>query len=344
MNEENGGFFDKNKRRATIAAGLFVFLLLPGICCISLGIRVNRLQRQVERLRIFFDQYGLLDQEADKSSHIAGREENKGGNAMRQLPEADKQKPEAENEAEVSQPEKKQRKASQDDNREKTGASKKEKKKKGKYADKEVYLTFDDGPSRCTGQILDILKKYKVKATFFVVGKDDKTSKALYCRIVEEGHTLGMHSYSHKYSKIYNSVQDFHKDFTKLYQLLYDATGRKPTIYRFPGGSSNSVSRYGMKDFIRYLNKAGIVYYDWNVVNGDASEIDYTEKQMIENVLGRINIKKKAIVLMHDAQDKQKTVNTLPGLLDILISEDANILPLNNEVKPIQAIKASTVK
>lgn len=214
----------------------------------------------------------------------------------------------------------------------------------GIYAGKQVYLTFDDGPSKNTGEILDILKEYDVKATFFVIGKTDKTSKKLYKRIVDEGHTLGMHSYSHKYDIIYNSVEDFDKDFTKLWNLLYDTTGYKPTIYRFPGGSDNGVNKHGMEGFIRYLNKAGISYYDWNVLNGDATDIDYTEEQLIANVLNGVAAKKRSIVLMHDTASKTKTVETLPDILEKLISGGAQILPIDKSVKPIQMIKADSVK
>jgi peptidoglycan/xylan/chitin deacetylase (PgdA/CDA1 family) len=222
--------------------------------------------------------------------------------------------------------------------------SKKSKRKAGKYEDKKIYLTFDDGPSMFTDDILDILAEYKVKATFFVVGKTDNESKKLYKRIVEEGHTLGMHSYSHQYSKIYNSVEDFEKDFTKLWKLLYDTTGYKPSIFRFPGGSDNMVNKNGMDDFIRYLNDSDIVYFDWNVLNGDATGATYTEDQLIKNVLDGVAIKDNSIVLMHDSQTKKATVDSLPGLIDRLISEGAQILPLDKDVIPIQMIKADTIK
>jgi peptidoglycan/xylan/chitin deacetylase (PgdA/CDA1 family) len=216
--------------------------------------------------------------------------------------------------------------------------------KSGKYADKKVYLTFDDGPSIYTDDILDILTEYKVKATFFVIGKTDSQSKKLYQRIVDEGHTLGMHSYSHQYSKIYNSLEDFDKDFTKLWKLLYDTTGYKPSIFRFPGGSDNMVNKNGMEDFIRYLNEAKIVYFDWNVLNGDATGNQFTKEQLIKNVINDVAVKNNSIVLMHDSETKQTTVDSLPSLLERLISEDAQILPLDNNVPPIQMIKADTIK
>ncbi|MFT4143796.1 MAG: polysaccharide deacetylase family protein [Mobilitalea sp.] len=214
----------------------------------------------------------------------------------------------------------------------------------GIYKDKQVYLTFDDGPSIYTDEILDILQEYGIKATFFVVGKTDEHSIKMYKRIVNEGHTLGMHSYSHRYEKIYNSVKDFDKDFTKLWKLLYDTTGYKPSIYRFPGGSANEVNKHDMKDFIKYLNDADMVYFDWNVLNGDATGVTYTEEQLVENVLGGVEAKKRSIVLMHDSQSKKTTVDSLPTLLDDLLLGGAELLPLNKDVPPIQMIKADSVK
>ena len=214
---------------------------------------------------------------------------------------------------------------------------------KGKYIDKVVYLTFDDGPSIYTNDIIDILNEYNVKGTFFVNGKEDEESKNIYKRIVKEGHTLGMHSYSHDYGEIYNSLEDFEKDFTKLSNLLYDTTEYQPTIFRFPGGSLNHVNENGMDEFIRYLGENSIPYYDWNVVNGDATGVEYTKSQLVQNVLDGVEKHNTAIVLMHDSASKLKTVESLPGLLEKLLSEGAQILPLDDTVRPVQQIKASSI-
>ena len=219
-----------------------------------------------------------------------------------------------------------------------------EKVKDGKYEGIKVYLTFDDGPSIYSNDILNILDEYDVKATFFVNGKTDWSSKEIYRRIVNEGHTLGMHSYSHDYGVIYNSLDEFENDFTKLWNLLYDVTGHKATIYRFPGGSLNYVNRNGMDEFIRFLNEKSIKYYDWNVVNGDASGIEYTKEQLEDNVLNGIESKKTAIVLMHDTSSKRATVESLPELIESLLSEGATILPLDETVTPIQQIKANSIE
>ena len=153
-----------------------------------------------------------------------------------------------------------------------------------------------------------------------------------------------MHSYSHVYKQIYNSEEDFDKDFTKLWKLLYDTTGYMPTIYRFPGGSANMVNKHGMKEFIRYLQEKEIIYFDWNVDNGDATGIEFTKEQLSENILNGVAAKKRSIVLLHDTQGKRATVDSLPAVLEALISGGAEVLPLTEEVKPIQQIKAEDVK
>ena len=100
-----------------------------------------------------------------------------------------------------------------------------------------VYLTFDDGPSIYTDEILDILDRYHVKATFFVVGKDGSEAEAALQRIVEDGHTLGMHSYSHKYKELYESLDSFTEDFARIRDDIYQATGVESVYYRFPGAA-----------------------------------------------------------------------------------------------------------
>ncbi|WP_157893095.1 polysaccharide deacetylase family protein [Herbinix luporum] len=229
------------------------------------------------------------------------------------------------------------------DKKDKEDISKEEKESEANFKNKKVYLTFDDGPTYNTDKILDILAEYNVKATFFVIGSTDEVDKERYRRIVNEGHTLGMHSYSHDYNKIYNSLEDFDKDFTKLMKLLYDTTGYTPTIYRFPGGSLNHVSKSDMKIFIKYLIEKEMNYYDWNVVNGDAEGVDYTEEEMIDKVLEGVASKKTSIVLMHDGHGKEKTVASLPKLLEALISRGAEILPMDENVPLIQQIKVSSV-
>ena len=177
-----------------------------------------------------------------------------------------------------------------------------------------VYLTFDDGPSANTDQILDILDEYGVKATFFVVGKEGYNDQ--YRRIVEEGHTLGMHSYSHVYRDIYESVEAYGQDLEKLHTYLYELTGVDSRIVRLPGGSSNTVSKDKIQDIIAYLGQQGMTYYDWNVSSGDAASGYVSAQQIADNVLNHVSEHHTSIVLMHDASGKNTTVEALPIILE----------------------------
>ncbi len=202
-----------------------------------------------------------------------------------------------------------------------------------------VYLTFDDGPSTYTNEILDILNEYGVKATFFVVGKEGYTEE--YQRIVEEGHTLGMHSFSHKYQEMYQSLDSYKEDLTKLHEFLYETTGVDSRIVRFPGGSSNKTSKVDMQELISYLTEENIVYYDWNVSSGDASNVYVSAQQIANNVLNNVWKYDSVIVLMHDSSAKYATVQALPTIIEkILESENTVLLPISEDTVPIQHIKA----
>lgn len=207
-----------------------------------------------------------------------------------------------------------------------------------------VYLTFDDGPSSNTEKILDKLKEYDVKATFFVIGKEDEESKALYRRIAEEGHTLAMHSYSHKYSKLYDSLESFKNDFSRIQNYLYEVTGVECLFYRFPGGSSNHVSNTSMVEFIQYLNEQGITYFDWNVSSGDATTQAYTPEELVDNVISDVVRYKTSIVLMHDIATKVSTVEALGPMIEKLQNMGAEILPIEEDTTVVQHIAASSVE
>lgn len=207
-----------------------------------------------------------------------------------------------------------------------------------------VYLTFDDGPSDNTAAILDTLAKYNVKATFFVVGKTDDQSKEMYQRIVNEGHTLGMHSYSHKYSVVYDSLDAFETDFNQLQSYLYDITGQECRLYRFPGGSSNRVSNTDMSEFIRFLNEEGVTYFDWNVSSGDATSQAYTADELLNNVLTDVPKYKTSVVLMHDSNTKSTTVEALGPMIEALQGMGAQILPIDENTTLVQHIKADSVE
>lgn len=203
---------------------------------------------------------------------------------------------------------------------------------------RKVYLTFDDGPSENTNKILDILDEYGVKATFFVVGKEGYTEE--YQRIVKEGHSLGMHSFSHKYREIYQSVDAYGEDMNKLHDFLYEVTGEVCKIARFPGGSSNTISKVDMQELIAYLTEQGITYYDWNVSSGDASSSFVSASQIENNVLNNVWKYDSVMILMHDSSAKDTTVEALPNIIEkILESENTVLLPISEDTIPIQHIE-----
>lgn len=202
---------------------------------------------------------------------------------------------------------------------------------------REVYLTFDDGPSIYTDEILDILAEHGVKATFFVTGKTEDVAVEAYKRIVADGHTLGMHSYSHRYSQIYASREAFIEDMNKLQEYLYEVTGVWSRYYRFPGGSSNTASTVDMSELIDYLTEQDITYFDWNIVSGDAAGHPISADTIVSNCVSRLPNFNEAVILMHDAADKHSTVEALPRIIEsIQDMEDTVILPISDDTFPIQ--------
>ncbi len=202
-----------------------------------------------------------------------------------------------------------------------------------------VYLTFDDGPSSSTDEILDILDEYDIKATFFVCGKPNSKYTDVYKRIVDSGHTLGMHSYSHKYSEIYASLDAFKEDFDNIRIFLYETTGVWSDFYRFPGGSSNNVSKVDMKELAGCLDDAGVTFFDWNVSAGD-DKAGATKDVIYNNIVSNVPKFKHCIVLMHDAADKKSTVEALPEIIEaIQAMDDTVIVPITENTLPVQHIK-----
>lgn len=201
---------------------------------------------------------------------------------------------------------------------------------------KKVYLTFDDGPSVNTGRILDILDSYGIKGNFFVVGTDSENLKKMYKRIIDEGHVLGMHSYSHKYSEIYASKDSFIRDLDRISDLVFEETGTRPRIYRFPGGSSNNVSRVPMKELMAVLEERGITYYDWNVLSGDATNPTLPTQDIINNSLDNIGYYEEAMILFHDLSNKTTTVEALPQIIEALLERGITIAPIDENTMLIQ--------
>ena len=201
---------------------------------------------------------------------------------------------------------------------------------------KKVYLTFDDGPGSQTGEILDILKKNHVKATFFVTGKEDPSSKKIYQRIVKEGHTLAMHSYSHIQDVIYDSKEAFEKDLKQINRCLYEATGVHTKFYRFPGGSSTQNTSLPIQNFIDVLKKNHYLYLDWNVISPDINNANATKEQVVTGVMQGVDAYDTAVVLMYDVADKPMTVKALPSIIKQIKAKNYELLPVDESMILIQ--------
>jgi peptidoglycan/xylan/chitin deacetylase (PgdA/CDA1 family) len=203
----------------------------------------------------------------------------------------------------------------------------------------QVYLTFDCEPSENTEDILDILRKYGVKATFFVSASDYEGAEAVLKRISDEGHTIGMHSYSNRYSVIYQSLDSFEQDYEQIYSYIYDATGVECKYYRFLGGSGNQISNVPMGTLIDYVDGQGAVYFDWNVSAGDEAPGAYTSDEIVQNIIEDVDRYKESVVLLHDSEELSQTAAALSPLIQALEDMDAVIAPIDEDTKPIQYVQ-----
>ena len=190
--------------------------------------------------------------------------------------------------------------------------------------EKIAYLTFDDGPSKNTGKILEILDAYNIKATFFVIGPSYPLKDEYLKKIAESGHELAIHSYEHNYNYIYSSKENYIKDFEKCAAWIKSITGKEPKIYRFPGGSSNTIaSKALIKEIINDLNKKGYVHADWNVDTLD-SYVKNDSSKIINNAITSLKRNENnnhyyQTVLLHDDINKPTTIKALPSLIEKFI-------------------------
>ena len=185
--------------------------------------------------------------------------------------------------------------------------------------EKVIYLTFDDGPTKkITPQVLDILDRYNVKATFFIVGDTVEKNPDLVKRIYDGGHTIGNHTYSHDYNYIYSDVENLIDDIDKLDAKIKEIVGDEfeGKVFRFPGGS-HSEAKIPFKE---ELDKLKYIYFDWNVINGDAEGHNIPAETLIARTNSTMGSYSQAIILMHDSSKKQTTVDALPSIIENLQS------------------------
>lgn len=217
--------------------------------------------------------------------------------------------------------------------------------------EKVAYLTFDDGPSPITTEVLDILKAHDVKATFFVVGKSVPGHEAILKRAIAEGHVVGGHTYSHNYRTIYKDLSSFFADLEKGNQLIEKATGIKPTVFRYPGGSTNTVSKT-YQNAALYNNqhtvmsaikteaaKRGYTFIDWNITNGDARSSKYTPETALANIKAQVRNQKEIVVLMHDAATKSATAKSLPAVIQFLKEHGYRFETIHAEKSTVATVK-----
>lgn len=200
-----------------------------------------------------------------------------------------------------------------------------------------IYLTFDDGPSlNITPKILDILKKKNIKATFFVLNFDD-SKEYLIKRIIDEGHSIGIHGYSHNYKQIYASKDAFMSNVYTLQDKIFKITGIKSNIIRFPGGSSNTVSKFNpgiMSALTKEVLAKGFRYYDWNVSAEDAAGAK-TPTAVYNNVVNYLKKNRSNVVLMHDFSGAKATSEALESIIDFGISNGYTFMPITFNTEPI---------
>ncbi len=200
--------------------------------------------------------------------------------------------------------------------------------------EKTVYLTFDDGPSERTEELLKILAEHNIKATFFVVPNRSAKCTERLKAIVDAGHTIGIHTATHEYNKIYASVDSFLKDFNQAWNIVYEATGIKCDIFRFPGGSINSYNRLIYQPLIAEMTRRGFVYYDWNT-SGDDSAGQKTAEGILNKTIQTAGSQKKVVLLLHDNSTKTATVEAVPSIIEYFKNKGYAFAALTHDVKPV---------
>ena len=202
--------------------------------------------------------------------------------------------------------------------------------KRPKDKTKIVYLTFDDGPGQYTEELLDLLAKYEVKATFFVTGVYSKYTD-LIAREAQEGHSVGVHSYTHNYNKIYASTDAFWSDFTTMQKVIAAQTGSETKLMRFPGGGSNTVSKFNpgiMTTLTKQAEEKGLYYFDWNVASGDAGGT--TESAVVlKNCKTGITQHEQSVILCHDV--KKFTVDAMEPFIRWALQQGYTFMPLTEK-------------
>ena len=198
-----------------------------------------------------------------------------------------------------------------------------------------LYLTFDDGPSRLTDDILDILDETGTKGTFFIYGENlnDVANQDRVLRMVDGGHGVAIHTNTHRYKEIYASVEAYLEDFYAVWSSLKELTGVGADVFRFPGGSINSYNGGIYQEIIAEMTRRGFVYYDWNTSSADATGSHVPVETILENSF-RGKKFERVILLMHDSGTKQSTVDALPEIIRFYTELGYESRIITPDVKP----------
>ncbi|MBT2649128.1 polysaccharide deacetylase [Bacillus sp. ISL-34] len=197
---------------------------------------------------------------------------------------------------------------------------------KSKENQKIAYLTFDDGPSLNTMDILDILDRYHIKATFFVKGNEEPYAKEYYQEMISRGHAIALHSYTHDYSIVYRSTESFFQDLNRLETMLQKEYGIKSRIVRLPGGSNNRLRHQAatkpiINGILQQLKEKGYIYIDWSIDSTDGFSPSISEQQIITAVQKGTKNQKHVNILLHDINSMKNTVKALPDIIKFLKKE-----------------------
>ena len=208
------------------------------------------------------------------------------------------------------------------------------------YSPKNIYLTFDDGPGANTKKVLAALDKYNVKATFFVTNQFPGY-QYLIAEEYNKGHAVGVHTYTHSSSwDMYDSVDAYIDDFDKMNEVIKNQTGSYAKIFRFPGGSSNTVSKSHkvgvVTEIAAEMTNRGYVYFDWNLSSGDASSGGVTTEKIINTVINNVgSCNYNCVILFHDY--KKSTANAIEPILAELTSRGYTFSTLNENSPTVHA-------
>ncbi|ANY72974.1 polysaccharide deacetylase [Paenibacillus ihbetae] len=209
-------------------------------------------------------------------------------------------------------------------------------------AEKKVYLTFDDGPSDLTLEVLDILRKEGIKGTFFVLGEQAEARPEIINRIYEEGHVIGNHTYDHRYDKLYGHFQDFWTQIKKTEEVIRLITGERPQLVRAPGGTAGHFDQA----YFDLMEQGGYRVFDWNVDSGDSKRRGVPAKEIVKGATAKVS-GSEAVVLLHDSNGHEESVKALPEIIAYYKKQGYAFDVLTPDMQPVQfkaqqsAVKAS---